>query len=105
MLLRRHELGARQLGEVAIARDQFVECARLDDLTMVKNQDPGRFANCCQSMCDDQRRAALHHLFERDQQLRFGPGVERAGRLIEDQDRRVLEQRPRDRYALALAAR
>ena len=35
----------------------------------------------------------------------LGIGVERAGRLVEDQDRRVLEQRPGDGDALALAAR
>ena len=31
--------------------------------------------------------------------------VERRGGLVEDQDRRVLEQRARDRHALLLAAR
>ena len=36
--------------------------------------------------------------------LGFGGGVERAGRFVEDQDRRVLEQRARDREPLALAA-
>ena len=38
-----------------------------------------------------------------DEPLRFV--VERAGRLVEEQDRRVLEDRPGDRDALALAAR
>jgi hypothetical protein len=35
----------------------------------------------------------------------LGPAVERAGRLVEDQDRRVLEQRAGDGDALLLAAR
>ena len=43
-------------------------------------------------------------LVQRLLQLALGRGVERAGRLVEDQDRRVLEQRPGDRQALALAA-
>ena len=34
----------------------------------------------------------------------LGVGVERAGGLVEDEDGRVLEQRARDREALALAA-
>ena len=36
---------------------------------------------------------------------RFVMGVERAGRFVEDQDARVLEQDARDRQPLALAAR
>ena len=35
----------------------------------------------------------------------LGLGVERRGRLVEDQDRRVLEEHARDRQALLLAAR
>ena len=35
----------------------------------------------------------------------LGAAVERAGRLVEDQDRRVLEQGAGDRDALLLAAR
>ena len=35
----------------------------------------------------------------------LGLGVERRGRLVEDQDRRVLQHRARDRDALALAGR
>ena len=42
---------------------------------------------------------------ERLQDLRLGAAVERAGRLVEDQDRRILEQGARDRDALLLAAR
>jgi hypothetical protein len=37
--------------------------------------------------------------------MTFGLGVERRGRLVENQDRRVLEQRAGNRQALALAAR
>jgi hypothetical protein len=54
---------------------------------------------------DDQRRASLHQPLERllHQPLAFG--VERAGRLVEQQDRRVAQQRAGDRDALALPAR
>jgi hypothetical protein len=37
--------------------------------------------------------------------LLLGAGVERAGRLVQDQDARVLQQGARDRHALLLAAR
>ena len=36
--------------------------------------------------------------------LRLGHRIERAGRFVEDQDRRILEQRARDGEPLALAA-
>ena len=42
--------------------------------------------------------------FERPLDPRFGFGVQRAGRLVEDQDRRILENGAGDRDALALAA-
>ena len=41
---------------------------------------------------------------ERPLDARFGLDVERAGGLVEDQDRRVLEDGARDGEALALAA-
>ena len=50
-------------------------------------------------------RAVPHQPAERVLDQALGFGVERARRLVEDQDRRVLEQRARDRDALALAAR
>ena len=53
---------------------------------------------------DHEGGAALHHLVERGLHLALGCGVERARRLVEDQDRRILQQRARDREALALAA-
>ena len=48
--------------------------------------------------------AALHDFVEGGVDLGFGDGVERAGGLVEDQDRRVLQQRARDRQPLPLAA-
>ena len=46
-------------------------------------------------------RQPLHRLLHRALAL----GVERARRLVEQQDRRVAQDRPRDRQPLALAAR
>ena len=55
-------------------------------------------------MRDHEGGAALHHLVEGGIDLGLGDGVERAGCLVEDQDRRVLQQRAGDRQALPLAA-
>jgi hypothetical protein len=55
-------------------------------------------------MCDHEGGATFHHLFERGLHLGLGCGVEGAGGFVEDQDRRILQQRARDRHALTLAA-
>ena len=55
-------------------------------------------------MGDHERRAADHQPVERVEDDRFGLRVDRRGRLVEDQDRRVLEERARDRDPLPLAA-
>ena len=51
------------------------------------------------------RGAPLGDVVERLLDRRLGAAVERAGRLVEDQDRRVLEQGAGDGDALLLAAR
>ena len=56
-------------------------------------------------MGDDESRAAARRVVQRRLQLPLGFGVERAGRLVEDHDRRVFQQRAGDGEALALAAR
>ena len=87
------------------AREQVGVRALLDDASAVEHDDAVAVLDRRQPVRDDDRRAPAHQLFERrlDQPLRLG--VERRGRLVEDQDRRVLEDRARDRDALPLAAR
>ena len=58
-----------------------------------------------QAVRDDQRGAALHQPVQRLLHRALGFAVQRRGGLVEDQDRRVLVDRARDRQALALAAR
>ena len=57
-----------------------------------------------QPMRDHDRRPARHQRPERVLNERLALGVERARGLVEDQDRRVLQDRARDRDALALSA-
>ena len=50
------------------------------------------------------RGAAGAQFADRLLDMALGFGIERGGRLVEQDDRRVLDQRPRDGDALALAA-
>ncbi len=100
----RHELRLHQLGEKAAAALQLVERAGLDDAAILKHQDAGGAAHGGEPVRDDEGGAALHHFVERSGDPRLGHRIERAGCLVEDQDRRVLEQGPRDSEALTLAA-
>jgi hypothetical protein len=52
---------------------------------------------------DDQGGPTLHELFDGLHDGRLGSRVQRGGGLIEEQDRSVLEKRPRNPDALALA--
>ena len=76
-----------------------------DDPAAVHHHDAIGGAYRRQPVSDHQRGAALHQPFERllDQPLAFR--VERAGRFVEQQDRRIAQQGPRNRQALALPAR
>ena len=76
-----------------------------DDPARVHHHDAVGRAHGREAMGDDQRRSPSHQPLERllHQPLAFG--VERAGRFVEQQDRRVAQQRAGDRDALALAAR
>ena len=55
-------------------------------------------------MGDDDGGAPAHHLRERGLHFALGYGVQRRGGLVQDQDRRVLQQRSCDGHPLPLAA-
>ena len=78
---------------------------RLDDRAFLHHADEVGVLHRRQPVRDDEGGAVLGELRQAPlhQPLRFG--VERARRLVEQQDRRVLEDRARERQALALAAR
>ena len=65
----------------------------------------GRRRDRREAMRDRDRRPPRGEAVERLLHLPLGPGVERARRLVEHQDRRVAQDRARDRDALLLAAR
>ena len=55
-------------------------------------------------MGDEDRRAPAHQRLEAVEQLRLGGGVEAGGGLVEQEHRRVAQQRAGDPDPLALAA-
>ena len=78
--------------------------AVVDDAAAIHDDDPVEAPQRRQPVRDRDDRAALHQIVQRGLDQLFGFGIQRAGRLIQQQDRRVLQQRPRDRQPLALTA-
>jgi hypothetical protein len=91
------EVGAGALEQLAVR-------AALDDAAVVHDQDLVGVHDGGETVRDDQRGVAAGDAVQLglDRFLRFR--VERRGRLVEDQDARVLQDRARDRDALLLAA-
>ena len=79
--------------------------AALDDATAVEHDDLVGMDDGRQPVGDHQGGAAAAHLFQRALDLLLGARVERAGRLVEQQDMGVLQDGAGDRHALLLAAR
>ena len=78
--------------------------AFLDDAALVHHEDAVRLLHGGEAMGDDQRRPAFMTL-QRTLNQGLVLGIERARRLVEQQDRRVLEDGAGDGEPLALAAR
>ena len=79
--------------------------ALLDEAAAVEDEDAVGVADRREAVCDDERRAARGQRPQGMQQQRLGAGVDRARRLVEDQDRRVGDVRTDEADDLALALR
>ena len=97
-------LQAEERGVAAAAAQQFVVPAALDDLAALDHQDGVGMHDGVQAVRDHDGGAVLAEMLDRLLHLLFGFGIERGGGFVEQDDRRVLDQRARDRDALALAA-
>src|SRR3954447_5550067 len=98
--------GGERVGESAerpVGREQIGLPSSLDDAPVVDNHDLVGAADGREPVGDDQRGAAAQEPVERALDQQLGRPVDVRGRLVEDQDPRVGEQRPRDRDQLALA--
>src|SRR5579862_2193372 len=94
--------------EVVIAPAQRIQLrviAALNDHSLLDDEDLVSPADRREPVCDHKGGAALHELVQSrlDHGLRLG--IERTGRLVEDQDPRLSQECPRDRKPLALASR
>jgi hypothetical protein len=78
--------------------------AFLDDPAFVHHDDAVRGADGRQAVGNHDGRAMLHQPVERVLHQPLAFGVERRGRLVEKQQRRVAKQRAGNGDALALAA-
>ncbi len=79
--------------------------AFLDDTARLHHQDPVAGEHGCKAVRDHQRGAVGHQALERGLDQSLALGVERGGRLVEQKERRVAQDRARNGDALALAAR
>src|SRR5215831_12197237 len=91
LLGRGRKLRLHKFSEKATAALELVKCAGLGDTALAKNQDAIGITDRRQPMRDDKGRAALHHLIERETDPLLGEWIERARRLIQNENRRILE--------------
>src|SRR5690606_9647266 len=85
-------------------RQQLVVGAEVDQLAAAQQQDLVGPPDLGQSVGDQQRGAAFEHPADGLLDQVLGGGVDGAGGVVEHEDRRVGQQRPRDGQPLALAA-
>src|SRR5205085_6806661 len=89
----------------AAAGEEFAMVAALDDAAGFDDEDLVGVDDGRQAMRDGQGRMPRRHLGEARLDLALGLGVERRGRLVENEDLWRLQDDPRDRDALLLAPR
>ncbi|KKK48466.1 hypothetical protein LCGC14_3144820, partial [marine sediment metagenome] len=76
----------------AVPRQQLAVGAALHDASLVQHHHPVGPADGGQPVGDDEGRLALHQVEQVFLNRHFDFRIQRAGRFVEDQDRRVLEQ-------------
>src|SRR3974377_809438 len=82
---------------------QLVEATGLKHATGLEYENAVCVANSRKPVCDDKRSPRFHDLGERGLHPCLGERIERAGRVVKNENGRILEQCPRDRQTLALA--
>ncbi len=85
--------------------DQLVVRSGFDNPAIVHDNDPVCRTNGGEAVGDHHRRALMHQPVERILHQPLAFGIERRCRLVEQQQRRIAEQRTGNRNPLALAAR
>ena len=83
---------------------QLVVTAGFDHASVLDDEDTIGVDHRVQPVRDHDRRSSLAEMLDGALHLPLGFRIERSGGLVEQDDRGILEQRARDRDALALAA-
>src|SRR5262245_57485788 len=99
------ELQPIERGVTATFAEQFVMAAALDDGAGLDHQDAVGVHDGGEAVGDYDGGAPFAEFGERLLDVTLGFRIERGGGLVEQDDRRIPDQRARDRDALALAAR
>ncbi len=73
-----------------------------DDTAGIHNHNTIHLLNGRQTMRDDQCRTVFHQTFQRHLHQPLTFGIQRTGSLIQQQDRRIFQDRPRNCHALSL---
>src|SRR5436305_866538 len=94
-----------QLPIETVDRHQLVVRPTLADLAVVEDEDRVGGADGGEAVRDDDGGAALEEHLGRLLDEMFRLSVDRRGRLVEDEDRRIERQRAREREELFLADR
>src|ERR1044071_7781240 len=79
--------------------------AVLDQPAVLDDEQPRRLAERREPVRDREYRATRHQPLEPLLDLPLGLGIDAARRLVENENPRVVQDRARDRHALALTAR
>ena len=79
--------------------------ALFNQFRVFDHEDDVRTANRAEIMGDGDGRSSLHQRPQRSDDGFLGGGVQAGGRLVENQDRRIANDRPGNGDALALTAR
>ena len=93
-----------QLGVNAALRDKLGMGAALENAVFADDDDFIRVADGGQAVGDDQRGAPFGKAVKRGLNLALGGGIQRAGRLIQNEHTRVFQEDAGDGDALLLAA-
>ena len=87
----------------ALLPDELVVRATLSDAAVFQHENLVGLADGAEPVRDDKRRATDHQPFKRLLNEPLGGGVDTGGGFIENQNRRIGQQRARDADALFLA--
>ena len=97
------ELQACQFSVQSVFGQQLCMRALGDDAALVHHHDAVGLEHGGQAVGDDQRGATRHQPFQCLLHAVFALCIQRAGGLIQQQDRRILQQRAGNRHTLLLA--